>query len=544
VDSWPPKYEEIFNKRADLIRKMKANPKLVTGALDYYSTRPKEFINDWCITYDPRNATIKELPTSLPFITFKRQDDLIEFLLELINDQENGMVEKCRDMGATWVACAFSVWMWPFMPGSSVGWGSRKQDLVDRLGDPDSIFEKIRMIIDFLPRFFWPDGFDQKEHCLWMKIINPDNGATITGESGDEIGRGGRKTCYFKDESAKYERPEKIEAALGDNTNVQIDISTVPEGTGNIFSRRREVSIEWKPGCKIESGKTRLLVMDWREHPAKDQAWYDRRRAKAEEEGLLHLFAREVDRDSTASAEGILIPQIWVKAAIDAHKVLNFTDEGDTFSSLDVADGGMDKNAQTIRKGIILKKSELWAYKGDESDVGVTTRKAVSNAKAMKATKFIYDCIGVGAGVKAETNRLKSKGVISKNMTVSKWDAGDGVLYPNLNIILHDKESPLNKDFYANLKAQAGWNLRLRFEKTYRSVVKGEIHSVDELISIESGIDNFDQICKELSQPTFTHDGKGRIMIIKKPKGTKSPNLFDSINANYFPAIKQTRVLI
>ena len=51
-----------------------------------------------------------------------------------------------------------------------------------------------------------------------MRIVNPQTGASITGESGDNIGRGGRKLCYFKDESAWYERPEKIEAALADNT--------------------------------------------------------------------------------------------------------------------------------------------------------------------------------------------------------------------------------------------------------------------------------------------------------------------------------------
>jgi hypothetical protein len=60
--------------------------------------------------------------------------------------------------------------------------------------------------------------------------------STATGEAGDNIGRGGRTLGYFKDESAHYEHRDLIEAALGDNTNVQIDISSV-NGLGNVFHR-------------------------------------------------------------------------------------------------------------------------------------------------------------------------------------------------------------------------------------------------------------------------------------------------------------------
>jgi phage terminase large subunit len=72
------------------------------------------------------------------------------------------------------------------------------------------------------------EGFNPEsdKHMSYMRIVNPENGATITGEAGDNIGRGGRKTIYFKDESAHYERPDKIEASLSENTRVQMDISS------------------------------------------------------------------------------------------------------------------------------------------------------------------------------------------------------------------------------------------------------------------------------------------------------------------------------
>jgi len=189
-----------------------------------------------------------------------------------------------------------------------------------------------------------------------MKGINPANGSTITGESGDNIGRGGRKSMYFKDESAHYERPEKIEAALGDNTNTQIDISSV-NGLGNVFHRRREAGEIWYAGAEIAAGVTRVLVFDWADHPEKSQEWYDTRRAKYEREGMLHLFAQEVDRNYAAAIQNTVIPSEWIDSLVDAHKKMKWrdsfgliqtglTDEmiGNVWgAALDVADEGLDK---------------------------------------------------------------------------------------------------------------------------------------------------------------------------------------------------------
>lgn len=162
--------------------------------INYYSARPVEFINDFCVTYDPRNAGAG-FPTLMPFVLFPRQVELIQWLHGQVNEQESGLVEKCRAMGVTWVCCAYAVrlWLWLFVSGTSVGFGSRKEMLVDRLGDPDSIFEKMRILLRNLPARLLPDGFSGVEHSHFMWIVNPVNNATITGEAGDNIGRGGRR---------------------------------------------------------------------------------------------------------------------------------------------------------------------------------------------------------------------------------------------------------------------------------------------------------------------------------------------------------------
>lgn len=546
TEIWPPDYSEVITQRQDDLMRIKADVQLWKGSRELYRKAPITFINHWGMTFDPRNAGGK-LPTRLPFILFPRQRELVMFLQECLNDQENGLIEKARDMGATWVCGAFSVWLWLFTDGSSIGWGSRKEQLVDRIGDMDSIFEKMRALIRNLPEELLPLGFNPSEHMSHMKIINPENESSITGEAGDNIGRGGRKSIYFKDESAHYERPEKIEAALSDNTRCQIDISSV-NGLGNVFHRRREAGTEWySRGKKIPDGITRVFVMDWREHPAKDDKWYETRRKKAINDGLLHVFAQEVDRDYSAAVDGIIIPSIWVKAAIDAHLDLDLDDTGAYCAGLDVADQGGDTNALAVRKGVILRSCEEWG----ERDVGVTTRRAINGCRDLGPIDLQYDSIGVGAGVKSEANRLLDEKLMPKNVRLYPWNAAASVLKPEGRVIENDRNSPLNEDFYANLKAQAWWQLRRRFEKTYRALQKldGDPDQQDftwephELISLPSTLPNLRKIEKELSQATASTGARMKLVVDKAPDGTRSPNLADAIVMSFWPVNKPAMII-
>jgi hypothetical protein len=532
-----PDYDLVFKNRQKRFLKTIQSPQLIIGAKQYYRTRPIEFINDWGVTYDPRNIGTP-YPTLMPFILFKRQKELVQFLYECLTGQENGAIEKCRDAGATWVCCNFSYWIYYFTEGGSVGWGSRKESLVDKLGDPDSIFEKIRIIIRNMPSFFIPEGYKEKEHTTYMKITNPQNGSTITGESGDNIGRGGRKSIYFKDESAHYERPEKIEAALGDNTNVQIDISSV-NGPNTVFQRRVDSGENWLSDKIMTPGATRVFIFDWRDHPMKDQDWYDQRKRRAEQEGLLHLFAQEVDRDASSAVEGILIPPAWVKSAINAHEKLKLDTSGMMRSALDLSDEGRDKHAFSSRKGIVLRRCVDWAA----GDVGDATRKSLHLATVDQSMTFQYDSIGVGAGAKAETNRLKKAKIVPAYMKILPWCATASPLKPNARVIPGDKASPRNKDYYANLKAQGWWELRSRFEKTHKVITDGDIFPDDELISISPRIYDLAGLSKELTQPTYSINGLGKIVVDKNPKGSKSPNRADVVMMNYWP-VTHKKVLI
>ena len=545
AEDWPPNYPAVYRWRSKVLKQLISDPKTLKAAKVYYSTHPAEFIMDWMDTYDPRKSPTNANPALrgekwMPFVFFKRQKDVIDFFESCSHDQTSGLVEKCRDFGLTWLACGYSVWRWLFIKNDAIGWGSRKETLVDKPGDPDSIFEKIRLMLKRLPRIWLPAGFSWGRNSTYMKLLNPENGAIIAGEAGDNIGRGGRRSIYVVDESAHIERPEKVEAALGDNTNVRIDISSV-NGVGNVFHRRRENGVIWSPDItSYPFGFVRVFIADWRDHPLKTQEWYDARKARYEREGMAHIFAQEVDRNYAAAVSNTVIPYQWVEASIDAHLKLPWFAEalethGDEwYAGLDVADEGNDRNALTLRQWVVWREVQEWG----ERDPGISARKAVLACREHKGHICCqYDCIGVGSGVKTEYNRLTTdEGVISAHeIPFIPWNAGASVLNPFDRIIPDDNESLQNKDFFDNLKAQAWWSIRTRFYKTFKAVTEGVKYNPDELISIDSRITLLEQLKKELIQPTVGHSSRLKLLIEKKPDGMRSPNLADSGVMAFFP---------
>ena len=545
ADEWPPNYPAVYRWRSKVLKQLISDSNVLKAAKVYYSTHPAEFIMDWMDTYDPRKSPTNANPALrgekwMPFVFFKRQKDVIDFFESCSHDQTSGLVEKCRDFGLTWLACGYSVWRWLFIKNDAIGWGSRKETLVDKPGDPDSIFEKIRLMLKRLPRIWLPAGFSWGRNSTYMKLLNPENGAIIAGEAGDNIGRGGRRSCYFLDESAHIERPEKVEAALGDNTNVRFDISSV-NGVGNVFHRRRENGVIWSPDVKdYPFGFVRVFVADWRDHPLKTQEWYDARKARYEREGMAHIFAQEVDRNYAAAVSNTVIPYQWVEASIDAHIKLPWFAEAleahkdDWYAGLDVADEGNDRNALTLRQWVVWRDVQEWG----ERDPGISARKAVLACREHKGhISCQYDCIGVGSGVKTEYNRLtRDEGVINPDeIPFIPWNAGASVLNPFDRIIPDDNESLQNKDFFDNLKAQAWWSIRTRFYKTFKAVTEGVRYNPNELISIDSRITLLEQLKKELIQPTVGHSSRLKLLIEKKPDGMRSPNLADSGVMAFFP---------
>jgi phage terminase large subunit len=221
-------YEYEWAQRAASIKRIREDPSLLPPLIAFYAENPASFINDWGVTTDPRNPEIG-LPTEVPFTLFPRQVEWVHWFMERWQSRENGITEKTREMGMSWLAVAVACTLCLFRDGIIVGFGSRKVELVDQIDGPKSLFWKARAFLSALPVEFLR-GWDINEHAPFMRIIFPATGSYMTGEGGDGIGRGDRTSAYFVDESAYLERPLLVDAALSRTTNCRIDIST-PNGT-------------------------------------------------------------------------------------------------------------------------------------------------------------------------------------------------------------------------------------------------------------------------------------------------------------------------
>lgn len=250
------------------------------------------WLNATCWTFDPRPENQKHLGYSdadMLFLTWPFQDRFLKWLVHKIETGEDGLVEKSRDMGASWLMLSVVQWFWQFGgPGNDFKVGSRKEDFVDKIGDMDAFFPKIRYQIKRQPQWLWPRGFDPSKHMSYMNIQNPQTGSAITGESNNPyFATGGRKKAVFFDEFSKWSNTdESAWQSASDVTDCKLAISSA-NGRANHFYRLRQQL----------SGHIEVYRMHWSEHPLKTQAWYDAEKRRRSPRDL----AAEVDIDYTAS---------------------------------------------------------------------------------------------------------------------------------------------------------------------------------------------------------------------------------------------------
>ena len=514
-----PDYVAAFQWRLRKLEQLRNKPQLLPPLKVFYRDNPAQFITDWGTTYDPRNVD-RGLPASIPFILFPRQVEFVAWFIERWKSREPGLADKSRDMGMSWLTVALACTVCLFNDGVAVGFGSRKEEYVDRLGDPKCLLYKARRFISGLPREF-RGSWEQKRHAPHMRINFPETGSIISGEAGDGIGRGDRASFYIVDEAAYLPRPELVEASLSETTNCRIDIST-PNGMTNPFARKRF------------SGKISTFSLHWRDDPRKDDDWYKKRCDYLDDPVII---AQELDLNYSASVAGVLIPSAWVQAAVDAHLKLKIEPSGIRQAGFDVADEGRDKNALAGRYGILLEYLESWS--GADQDIFKSVNKVFTLCDLLGYNEVYYDADGVGAGVRGDA-RVINEARKNKLPFLPFWGSGaivdpEGDPFQRTKEFKDHKKGRTNEDFFANLKAQSWWSLRRRFQYTYRAVVEKIEYDPADIISIPSTLPESRQLISELSQPTFSPNDIGKIVVDKMPDGATSPNRADAVMIAFAP---------
>ena len=453
------------------------------------------WVNDWVLTYDPR-LKIKYIP----FMLFPKQEEYLRWRIERRANGEHGLFEKSRDSGATWLNGCHQLHCWLFEEGFSGTFASRKETLVDDRGNPDSIFEKLRLILRNLPEWFLPNGFDWNKHDNSMRLINPDNGSTITGEMGANIGRGGRSSVYDWDEVAFAEQPIKSEAALSGNANVIFYTSTV--NGHNFFYKKRSLL---PPEC--------IFRFHWKDDPRKGQDWYEKMQSRFDPVTI----ASEIDIDYGASVEGIYIPNEWVMAAIDYP--LSYR-KVQCIASLDVATSGKCLNVFIVRRMNKVIHVEHWTG----LDTTQTSFKVVELCKHWDVSSLNFDADGVGAGV---AGTLGSMWLPFYANALHGASSGSELYW--------EGEEKTSKEKFANGRAEWWGILAQKFKNTYDHIHEIKEHIEEDLISIP----NHPTLIQQISQPIRKWNTSGKILVESKDdmrtRGISSPDFADSLAYCFAP---------
>jgi len=463
------------------------------------------WVQDWCWTYDPRNKE-HGLAVYVPFDLADKQADYLRWRQHIRSAGKHGQTPKSRGVGASYLACAHHLHCWLFEDGFSGTLMSQKEEDVDQRDDPDSLFQKLRIMIDYLPGWMLPGGWSglRGEHDNHRRLINPENGSTIVGTIGRNPGRGGRSSMADIDEAAHVDNLVEARRAMNDNAACVFEISTY-SGMGEPFYKKTHGESEY-----VES-----FQMTWEDIPFYDEEWYAKKKQQFADDPVG--FAQEVECDPSSSQERTVCPSKWVRAAVDWTPPKPDDDE-DTSpigkAGLDVAGRGRNLSVLALRGGV----SVVRIHESSESSTTQTAWWAHDICADHGLDGLVYDAVGIGSGVGDTLEASPQSSLPLEAFLAGGTPTGD--VWPN---------KKTSKQRFTNIKSEMWWKLRDRLRKTYERHVEGKAHPVEECISLPDHGD----LISQLPQPTYDHTSKGKISVESKEslqsRGIASPDHADAV---------------
>lgn len=266
-----------------------------------------------------------------PWVPYPFQVEMIRWIEDVMarpNDplgRGDGVIEKSRDMGATWVFCLYVAHQWLFADDFVAGLISHKEDLVDS-NDPKSMFFRIEALLGMntrvperavapgtifdglrvrTPAYLMPAGYEPKLHNLKLNLIHPSKSNFIVGESTTaKSGIGSRTTMSIIDEAAKIADLLTIWSGMGPVTSHRFALSSAERDFGDgmytLVERGRQAQMQ--PGRPGPS----FLSLPWDKHPLRDGAWYTAARNRYE--GNERGFRQEYEIDWYAGMGDAVYP--------------------------------------------------------------------------------------------------------------------------------------------------------------------------------------------------------------------------------------------
>lgn len=325
IDIKPSKLIDLAEHDNDLVLKIHLKCKY----------EPCFFIDEFCYTNDPQLASsieslaeeagvdvdVSDIPSIIRFRLFDFQRDTINKLVNIKRNSisfNNVLIEKCRQMGLSWLLTALELWAISFWDGVSILNLSRKEDEVDDGGDKatfKSLHGKIKFMHDRLPLFL-----KSNLEFKFLTIRHADRESFIRGESANpNAGRGGTFKFVLVDEAAHVPKSESVFESVKQACKRGICLNSTPNGKGNVFARIR-----------FSSRSTfKVLTLFWRLHPHRNDIWYELQKRDMTDEQV----AQELDISYERSVKGRVYPEF--DSAIHVSKMVKYNPDLPVFISWD-----------------------------------------------------------------------------------------------------------------------------------------------------------------------------------------------------------------
>ena len=273
-DYWkdvPLDLEGNLRFRAALLERCRRDPKARESVLHMCREDIIFWIAAFGWQYNPRK---KSRARVRPFIPWDFQIEAMigrnpqrPGILYCIDESEDLVIEKSRDMGISYELLYGASWQFLFHANTAVLAISRSADAVEKSGDHKSLFWKVDFILDHQPKWLL-GGYDKenKDHRQKMLFAHP-NGSTITGEaSTGQSGVGGRATWMLIDEFSQFKDAREVYRRTAGTSDCRIFCGT-HKGTGTMFHELTDLKSE--AGSQIKK-----LCLHWTQHPGKNKGLY------------------------------------------------------------------------------------------------------------------------------------------------------------------------------------------------------------------------------------------------------------------------------
>lgn len=273
------------------------------------------FVSTWCRTvhYHFEEAAFLGPDAEISQTVEKFPDfPHVKRTITALEKPRNTLIEKSRDMMATWMVCAVFLHDVMFQRGAQLLMATRVSDDVDDGGDqstPQSLMGRIRFMYTNLPPWM------QEQHRLSFKmkqIQNKDADNVIVGtKAKKDTGRQGKYRRSLADEFGFWDYGESNLAALRFGCqNGLILLSTPPElGKQQVFGRLASTGA---PGFNV-------ITLHWSEHPMRKgdmgKAWYQAVTGSM----TATQIARELEIDYEGAIEGRIFPSFTREVNVLEH---------------------------------------------------------------------------------------------------------------------------------------------------------------------------------------------------------------------------------